>query len=81
MTVCRDTSDSLDKGDRIDTINVNFSKAFDLFPHGQLLTKIGNLGVDSRVVVWIRELLLGRTQRVTVGVQLSEEVIVTPGAP
>jgi hypothetical protein len=37
--------------------------------------------VDSRVAVWIREFLLGRTQRVRVGGQLSEEVRVTPGAP
>jgi len=35
--------------------------------------------VDSRVVVWIREFLLGRTQRVRVGGQLSEEVRVTSG--
>jgi len=33
--------------------------------------------VDSRVVVWIREFLLGRTQRVRVGGHLSEEVRVT----
>jgi hypothetical protein len=37
--------------------------------------------VDSRVVVWIREFLLGRTQRVRVGGQLSEEVRVTSGVP
>jgi hypothetical protein len=37
--------------------------------------------VDSRVVVWIREFLLGRTQRVRVGGKLSEEVIVTSGVP
>jgi hypothetical protein len=37
--------------------------------------------VDSRVVVWIREFVLGRTQRVRVGVQLSEEVRVTSGVP
>jgi hypothetical protein len=37
--------------------------------------------VDSRVVVWIREFLLGRTQRVRVGGQISEEVRVTSGVP
>ena len=35
----------------------------------------------SRVVVWIREFLLGRTQRVRVGGQLSAEVRVTSGVP
>ena len=43
-------------------IIVDFSKTFDLVPHGRLLTKTANSGVDARVVVWIREFLLGRTQ-------------------
>jgi len=38
-------------------------------------------GVDSRVVAWVREFLLGHTQRVRVGGQLSEEVRVTSGVP
>jgi hypothetical protein len=37
--------------------------------------------VDSRVVVWIREFLIGRSQRVSVAGQLSEEVRVTSGVP
>ena len=43
--------------------------------------KIANSGVDSRVVVWIREFLLGCTQGVRVGEQLSAEVTVTSGVP
>ena len=81
ITVCQDIEDSLDDGDKIDAIMVDFSKAFDLVPHGPLLTKIANSGVNSRVVVWIREFLLGRTQRVRVGGQLSAEVRVTPDVP
>jgi len=71
----------MDNGDKINAIIVDFSKAFDLVPHGRLLTKIANSGVDSRVVVWIREFLLGRTQRVRVGGQTSEVVRVTSGVP
>jgi len=74
-------AESLDNGDKIDAIILNFSKAFDLVPHGRLLTKIANSGVNSRVVVWIRQFLLGRTQRVRVGGQLSAEVRVTSGVP
>ena len=66
--------DSLVNGDKIDAIIIDFSKAFDLVPHGWLLTKNANSGVDSRVVVWIGEFLLGSTQRVRVGQQLSAEV-------
>jgi hypothetical protein len=79
ITVCQDVADSLENGDRIDVIIIDFSKAFDLVPHGRLLTKIANSGVNSRVVVWIREFLLGRTQRVSVGGHLSAEVRVTSG--
>jgi len=51
ITVCQDTADSLDKGDSSDAIIVDFSKAFDSVPHGRLLSKIANTGVDSKVVV------------------------------
>ena len=61
ITVCQDIADSLGNGDRIDATVVDFSKAFDLVPHGRLLVKIAECGVDTRVVVWIGELLLGRT--------------------
>jgi hypothetical protein len=81
ITVRQDIADSLDNGDKIDAIIIDFSKAFVLVPHCRLITKIANSGVDSKVVVWIREFLLDRTQRVRVGGQLSEEVRVTSGVP
>jgi len=70
--VCQDIADSLDSGDKIDAIIVDFSKAFNLVSHGWLLAKIANSGMDSKVVVWIREFLVGRTQRVRVEGQLSQ---------
>jgi hypothetical protein len=54
----------LDEGVGVDAIITEFSKAFDLVPHDWLLRKLGALGVDSRVVVWVREFLIGYTQRV-----------------
>ena len=71
--------DSMDNGDRIDTIVIDFSKAFDLVPHNRLLMKIANSDVDPKVVTWVREFLLDRKQGVRVGGQLSEEVRVTSG--
>ena len=81
VTVCQDIADSLDEGVRTDAIIIDFSKAFDLVPHDRLLTKIAASGVDLRVVVWVKEFLLGRSQRVRVDGQLSEEVRVTSGVP
>ena len=77
IAVCQDIADSLDNGDKIDANIVDFSKAFDLVTHSLLLNKIAISGMDSKVVVWIREFLLGRAQRVRVGEQLSAEVRVT----
>jgi Reverse transcriptase (RNA-dependent DNA polymerase). len=73
--------DLLDKGVRTDAMIIDFSKAFDLVPHDRLLTKITATRVDLRVVVWVKEFLLGRSQRVRVDGQLYEEVIVTSGVP
>jgi hypothetical protein len=60
-------------------IITDFSKAFDLVPHDKLLNKTAASDVDSRVVVWIREFLIGHSQRVRVRRQYSEEV--TSGVP
>ena len=79
--VCQDIPDSLDEGFLIDAIIIDFYKAFDLVPNDRLLTKLSALGVDSRAVVWVREFLVGRTQRVRVGGQLSKEVEVNSCVP
>ena len=79
--MCQVIADSLDEGIGIDAIIIDFSKAFDLVPHDRLLTKQAPSGVVSRVLVWVREFLVGPTQRVRVGGQLSIEVKVTSGVP
>jgi hypothetical protein len=79
IRVCQDIADSLDKGVSTDVIITDFSKAFNLVPHDQLLTKLAALGMDSRVFIWVRNFLVDRTQRV--GEQLSKEVKVTSGMP
>jgi len=61
VTVCQDIAHSLDEGVRTDAIMIDFSKAFDLVPHDRLLTKIAVTGVDLRVVVWVKEFVLGRS--------------------
>ena len=79
--VCQDIANSLDEGVRTDTIIIDFSEAFDLVPHDRQLTKIAATGMDLRVVVLVKEFLLGLSQRVTVDGQLSDEVRVTSGVP
>jgi hypothetical protein len=71
----------MDNEVKIGAIIFDFSKVFDLVPHGKLLAKIANSDVDKRVTVWIREFLSGRTQRVRVEENLSEEDRATSGVP
>jgi len=51
IAVCQDTANSLDNGERIDAIIVDFSESYNLDPHCRLFEKIANSGVDSTVVV------------------------------
>ena len=60
MTVCQDIANSLDERARIDVMIIDFSNAFDLVRYDRPLMKIAVSGVDWKVVVWVREFLLGR---------------------
>ena len=79
--MCQDTADCLCEGVGIDVIIIGFSYTFDLVPHDRLHMKLAALGVELRVVVWVRQLLVDRTQRVIVGGQLLKEVEVTSVVP
>ena len=61
--------------------NNKLSQAFDSVIHDRLFTNLAASGVVSTVVVWVREFLVSRTQKVRLGEQLSKEVKVISGAP
>jgi len=67
----------MDEGKSTVAITIDFSKAFNLVLHDRLFTKLAAWGVDWRVVIWVRELFVGRTERVSEGGQLSEEAKIT----
>ena len=67
ITVCHNIADSLDEGIGIDAIIIDLSKGFHIIPHDRLLAKLAAPDLDSRLVVWVRELLAGRTQSFRVG--------------
>ena len=50
-------------------------------PRLLFLGKIAVTGVDLRIVVWVKEFLLGRSQRFRVEGQPSDEIRVTSGLP
>ncbi len=59
-------TDVLDCGGNMDGIYLDFMKAFDTAPHEWLSVKLQNYGFTARILLWLRNFLLGRTQRVTV---------------
>ncbi|CAM5171235.1 unnamed protein product [Eretmochelys imbricata] len=74
-------TDFLDKGNTVDLIYLDFSKAFDTVPHGKLLDKLEKMGVNMKIERWIRNWLKGRLQRVTMKGELSCWKEVTSGVP
>ncbi|CAM5127154.1 unnamed protein product, partial [Natator depressus] len=74
-------TDFLDKGNTVDLIYLDFSKAFDTVPHGKLLDKLEKMGVNMKIERWIRNWLKGRLQRVTLTGELSDWKEVTSGVP
>jgi hypothetical protein len=71
----------VDEGHPVDIVYLDFSKAFDTVPHERLMVKLAAKGVGGEVADWLRDWLIGRTQRVRVGNELSETQEVDSGVP
>uniref|UniRef100_A0A674KC54 Reverse transcriptase domain-containing protein n=1 Tax=Terrapene triunguis TaxID=2587831 RepID=A0A674KC54_9SAUR len=71
----------LDKGNAVDLIYLDFSKAFDTVPHEELLVKLEKMGIDMKIQRWIKNWLKGRLQRVILKGELSGWREVTSGVP
>lgn len=71
----------VDRGGQTDCIFLDFRKAFDTVSHPLLLYKLKMLNLDTAVIVWIQNYLLGRRQRVVLNGVCSDYVDVTSGVP
>jgi hypothetical protein len=65
----------------VDSVFLDFSKAFDMVPHNRLISKLAKLGINDQLKKWIQSFLSNRIQIVRVGTVFSEEVSVTSGVP
>ena len=81
LVTARDIFSRYDGGDQIDMVILYFSKAFDVVPHQQLLSKLDHYGIRGETQTWIRAFLTGRSQRVLVNGELSSAASVTSGVP
>ena len=71
----------LEKGDSVDAIYLDFSKAFDKVDHCILLKKVESLGIAGKLLNWIRAFLTDRKQQVRVVDFLSPMEWVRSGVP
>ena len=69
------------EGGVIDTIYLDFAKAFDTVPHHRLLGKLQAYGIQGNLFHWIKELLNERTQIGMVDGVESEPTSVLSGIP
>lgn len=72
---------SLDNGQLVGAVLVDFRKAFDLVDHKILLQKLKIYNLSEDALAWFSSYLLDRTQRVSVNNNLSEHRSVLYGVP
>ena len=76
-----DIFDTLAEGKRLDTVYLDFAKAFDKVDHEILLEKVKKHKISGKIGKWIREFLTDRKFRVVVNGCMSDEGEVTSGVP
>jgi hypothetical protein len=76
-----DIINMLESGVPVDTIYLDFSKAFDKVDHQRLLQKLSQTGIGGKLGRWIQSFLTKRKQTVLANNTFSNEVDVVSGVP
>ena len=76
-----DITNSLDEGEGLDMIYLDYRKAFDSVGHKRLVHKIKSYGFGEVFINWITDFLANRKQRVFLRGHLSEQKDVLSGVP
>ena len=72
---------TLDKGEAVDLVYLDFAKAFDKVPHCRLFKKLEAHGLGGNVLNWIKGWLGNRRQKVCIDGESSDWAKVTSGVP
>ena len=81
MEAIHDWTNSIEEGHPVDVIYLDYRKAFDSVPFERLLKKLHAYGVRGKVLLWIREFLRDRSQRVVLADAKSDMATITSGIP
>ena len=71
----------ISNGNVVDSIYLDFSKAFDTVPHRRLIGKLESYGIRGHILSWIKGFLQDRTQQVVVNGSTSGIAPVISGIP
>ena len=81
LDAMNDFTELIENGDCIDSIYLDFRKAFDTVPHKRLINKLKAYGVNGPFLDWIESFLSNRKQRVKVNNSYSNYSSVKSGIP
>ena len=81
LKYCNSVIDNVSRGSQVDSVYLDFAKAFDTVVHWKLLFKLQFYGVTGNLIKWIESFLVGRVQSVRVGNSLSDWSNVVSGVP
>ena len=73
--------DSFTNKHQLDTIYMDFRKAFDKVPHPELLHKLRNIGISGTLLKWFSNYLMNRKQLVSINGNHSTILPVSSGVP
>ena len=69
-----ETTKWLDEGKSFDVLFLDYAKAFDKVSHQRLVVKLEAIGIKGKLLMWLKDWLRGRRQRVKVEGEFSEWV-------
>ena len=77
----KDIYEALEEGVRVDSVFLDFSKAFDKVDHNILLKKVAEHGIKGKIGNWVREFLSNRKFTVIANGNMSDQEDVRSGVP
>jgi hypothetical protein len=81
IEVLEDWTEKIDNYNTIDTIYLDFQKAFDTVPHIRLLNKLEGYIITGKILGWIKNFLTDCKQKVVLNGSHSDWTEVTSGIP
>ena len=81
LEVIEDWTKHLEDSQSVDSVYLDFRKAFDSVPHARLISKLRGYGIQGNLLTWIQSFLTNREQRVAINGAASGWAPVVSGVP